>query len=105
MNSDMDADTNPSHSSYVKNDGLEDMNSFMRKIVVYLNLCTTNRWPRAFKENAEFLTTPFLHLGDYNKICVKRPLSKTPKNIVFKTNYRLMKVKTVAEFCNTLDLH
>ena len=43
----------------------------------------------------------------YSKTCVKRPLSKRPK-MVFKTNYRLMLVKCIAEcskwaFCNTLD--
>ena len=45
----------------------------------------------------------------YSKTCVKRPLSKRPK-IVFKTNYRFMQVKSIAEcpkvtFCNTFDLH
>ena len=39
----------------------------------------------------------------YSKNCVKRPLSKRPK-IGFKTNYRLMQVKSIAE-CNTFDLH
>ena len=32
----------------------------------------------------------------YSKTCLKGPLSKEPK-IVFKTNYRLMKVKSIAE--------
>ena len=32
----------------------------------------------------------------YGKTCVKRPLSKRSK-IVFKTNYRLMQVKSIAE--------
>ena len=32
----------------------------------------------------------------YSKTCVKRPLSKIP-NIGFKTNYRLMSVKSIAE--------
>ena len=32
----------------------------------------------------------------YSKTCVKRPLSKRPKK-VFKTNYRLMQVKSIAE--------
>ena len=32
----------------------------------------------------------------YSKTCVKRPLSKRPK-LVFKTNYRLMQVKSIAE--------
>ena len=32
----------------------------------------------------------------YNKTCVKRPLSKRPKS-VFKTNYRLMQVKSITE--------
>ena len=31
-----------------------------------------------------------------SKTCVKLPLSKTPK-LVFKTNYRLMQVKSIAE--------
>ena len=33
---------------------------------------------------------------NYSKTCVKWPLSKSPK-IVFKTNYRLMQVKSSAE--------
>ena len=33
----------------------------------------------------------------YSKTCVKRPLSKRPK-IVFKTNYRLMQIKSIAMF-------
>ena len=32
----------------------------------------------------------------YSKPCVKWPLSKRPK-LVFKTSYRLMKVKSIAE--------
>ena len=32
----------------------------------------------------------------YSKTCVKRPLSKRPK-LVFKTNYCLMQVKSIAE--------
>ena len=43
----------------------------------------------------------------YSKTCVKQPLSKDHK-LVFKTNYRLMQVKSIAEwraFCNTFDLH
>ena len=32
----------------------------------------------------------------YNETCLKRPLSKGPK-LVFKTNYRLMQVKSIAE--------
>ena len=43
-----------------------------------------------------------------SKTCVKRPLSKRPK-IGFKTNYRLVQVKSIAEcsrgaFCNTFGL-
>ena len=33
---------------------------------------------------------------EYSKTCVKRPLSKRPK-LDFKTNYRLMQVKSIAE--------
>ena len=33
----------------------------------------------------------------YNKTCVKRPLSKRPK-MFFKTDYRLMQVKSIAEW-------
>ena len=33
----------------------------------------------------------------YSETCVKRPLSKRPKNCFFKTNYRLMQVKSIAE--------
>ena len=32
----------------------------------------------------------------YSKTCVKRPFSKRPK-LVFKANYRLMQVKSIAE--------
>ena len=32
----------------------------------------------------------------YSKTCVKWPLSKRPK-MVFKTNYRLMQVKSIAD--------
>ena len=44
----------------------------------------------------------------YCKACVKRPLSKRQK-IGFKTNYRLIQVKSIAEgskrvFCSTFDL-
>ena len=35
-------------------------------------------------------------LFGYRKTCVKLPLSKRPK-LVFKTNYRLMQVKNIAE--------
>ena len=34
--------------------------------------------------------------AEYSKTCVKRPLSKRPK-MVFKTDYRLMQVKSIAE--------
>ena len=45
----------------------------------------------------------------YPKTCLKRPLKKT-KKLAFKTDYRLMQVKSIAEcskraFCNTFDLH
>ena len=33
---------------------------------------------------------------NYSKTCVKRPLSKRPK-FVFKTNHRLMQVRSIAE--------
>ena len=47
--------------------------------------------------------------GNYSKTCLKRPLKKKTK-LVFKTVYRLMQVKSIAEcskraFCNTFDLH
>ena len=35
----------------------------------------------------------------YSKTCLKRPLSKGPK-LVFKTNYRLIQVKSIAECSN-----
>ena len=46
----------------------------------------------------------------YSKTCLKRPLKKKDQKFVFKTNYRLMQVKSIAEcskraFCNTFDLH
>ena len=34
--------------------------------------------------------------NNYSKPCIKRPLSKSPK-LVFKINYRLMQVKSIAE--------
>ena len=34
---------------------------------------------------------------EYSKTCVKRPISKR-SNIVFKTNYRLMQVKSIAKY-------
>ena len=45
----------------------------------------------------------------YSKTCVKQQSQKDRK-FVFKTNYRLMQVKNIAEcskraFCNTFDLH
>ena len=45
----------------------------------------------------------------YSKTCLKRPLKKKTK-MGFKTDYRLMQVKSIAEcskraFCNTFDLH
>ena len=33
----------------------------------------------------------------YLKTCVKHPLSKIQKKMVFKTNYRLMQVKSISE--------
>ena len=39
----------------------------------------------------------------YSKICVKRPLSKDRK-LVFKTNYRLMQVKSVAKCSKAIIL-
>ena len=43
----------------------------------------------------------------YSKTCLKWPLKKKTKNWFFKTNYRLMQVKSIAEcsFCNTFNLH
>ena len=45
----------------------------------------------------------------YSKNCHKRPLKKYQK-LIFKTDFRLMQVKSIAEcsiraFCNTFDLH
>ena len=40
----------------------------------------------------------------YSKTCVKRPL-KIDKTKILMTNGSLMKVKSIAEFCNTFDLH
>ena len=45
----------------------------------------------------------------YIKTCLKGPLKKDQK-LVFKTDYRLMQVKSFAEcskiaFCNTFDVH
>ena len=44
--------------------------------------------------------------SEYSKTCVKRALSKRPKN-GFQDQYRLKQVKCIAEcsFCNTFDLH
>ena len=50
----------------------------------------------------QFYTDSFETLEDvniiwiYSKTCLKRPLSKRP-NLVFKTDYRLMQVKSIAE--------
>ena len=41
------------------------------------------------------LAVPVCH-GEYSKHCLKRPLSKRPI-WGFKTNYRLMQVKSIAE--------
>ena len=46
----------------------------------------------------------------YSETSLKWPLSKKTKNWVFKTNDRLMQVKSIAEcsrraFCNTSDMH
>ena len=30
---------------------------------------------------------------------------KEDQKLVFNTNYRLMQVKSIAEFCNTFDFH
>ena len=40
----------------------------------------------------------------YSKISLKRPLKRRPK-LVCKTDDRLIQVKSIAEFCNTFDLH
>ena len=45
----------------------------------------------------------------YSKTCLKRPLKKKTK-LVFKTDYHLMQVKSIAECsmrasCNTFNLH
>ena len=45
----------------------------------------------------------------YSKACLKGPLKRNQK-LVFKNDYRLMQVKSIAEcskraFCNTFDLH
>ena len=50
-----------------------------------------------------------LRLRVYSKTCVKGHSQKRPK-MVFKTSYRLMQVKSIAEcskgaFCNTFDLN
>ena len=39
----------------------------------------------------------------YSKTCVKWPLSKRLK-LGFKTNYRLMQVRSIGAFCNIFDL-
>ena len=45
-----------------------------------------------------------------SKTCLKQGLAKRKPKKVFKTNYRLVQVKSIAEcskraFCNTFDLH
>ena len=45
----------------------------------------------------------------YSKSCLKRPLKEDQK-LVFKTDYHLMQVKSIAEsssraICNTFELH
>ena len=46
-------------------------------------------------------------VGLSSKTCLKRPLKdmNTQVNKVVKTNEHLMQVQSIAEFCNTLDLH
>ena len=45
----------------------------------------------------------------YSKTCVKQPLknrqNKDLNDKLFKNVVSLMKVKSIAEFCNTFDLH
>ena len=35
-------------------------------------------------------------MGKYSKTCLKRPLKKEDQEMVFKTDYRLMQVKSMA---------
>ena len=49
------------------------------------------------------------HFFVYSKACLKQPLKEDQK-LFFKTKYRLMQVRSIAEcskraFCNTFDLH
>ena len=41
----------------------------------------------------------------YSNFCLKRPLKNIDKTTVSKKNGSLMKVKSIAECCNTFDLH
>ena len=41
-----------------------------------------------------------LSWNKYSKTCVKWPFSKKDQKLVFKTNYRLMQVKSIAECSN-----
>ena len=45
-------------------------------------------------------------LGKYSKTCLKRPLKKKKKTKkYFKPDHHLMPVITIAECCNTFDIH
>ena len=39
----------------------------------------------------------------YSETCLKRPLSKRPKKMIFNTIYRLMQVKSIAEHSSILS--
>ena len=57
---------------------------------------------KTLSEKKNYKTNIFYN---YSKACLKQPFSKRQK-FVFKTNYRLMQVKSIAEsFCNTFDFH
>ena len=85
--------------------------------------CTTIQWYRRFQFSCHSSSTSVLrvceelwiwqHCTDcwlilyiYNsKTCLKQPLKKGDQRLVFKTNYRLMQVKSIAECSNTFYLH
>ena len=85
--------------------------NFMLNFFVYLNLCT-ELYSKYSEGSKLFIgcqtgskiymicsTEVFFqfHYLPHNKTCLRRPLRKNTKNWFFKTHYRLMQVKSIAE--------
>ena len=66
--------------------------------------------PLADPEGVQVVRTKTPLRQNYSKTCFKGATQKEDQKLVFKTDYWLMQVKSIAEcskraFCNTLDLH